>query len=402
LGQARNAAEEAASGFATSVEREARALVDEAGPAAGLVLTALALKHLSLLQGTLEEQRESLREPVAQAESEMARAFKAVEMAASRSRFGWLRGLRKPLAAYLSAASLAFRLRYAFDLTEAVLAALSQADEHLREFQPRLQGMLDRFALVRDRCRRWTQEFESYEPTPVTEIIQRPLYETAQLQRLYRDSYATDWGTTSQEMEGAVRQSLGGLSLWLDSEDQTIYAALIEALLPVFEPTIRMTADDFVRWLSAVGETSPELLLRDSELLAPVLCRYDRARLPDSGAFEDTAFRILGVPDRDCSAFSGVADVLLVSTGDPDRIVHLSLKLGFPASALWHHERYQRAAEEVRRRGRVAQQIYPDFPYDGRRDPPPDDEHGAGGRARGRRRPAQQRPGRPEEGRDER
>jgi hypothetical protein len=295
----------------------------------------------------------------------MARAFKAVEMAASRSRFGWLRGLRKPLAAYLSAATLAFRLRYAFDLTEAVLAALSQADQHLRELQTRLQGMLDRFALVRDRCRRWLQEFESYEPTPVTEIIQRPLYETAQLQRLYRDSYATDWGTTSQEMEAAVRQCLGGLSLWLDSEEQAIYAALIDALLPVFEATVRMTADDFVRWLSTAGETSPELLLRDSELLAPVLCRYDRARLPDSGAFEDTSFRILGVPDRDCSAFSGVADVLLVSTGDPARIVHLSLKLGFPASALWHHERYQRAAEEVRRRGRIAQQIYPDFPYDG-------------------------------------
>ena len=105
---------------------------------------------------------------------------------------------------------------------------------------------------------------------------------------------------------------------------------------------------------------SPQGFLRDSEALATVLCRYDRARLPDGGDLDQGSFRILGVPDRERSVFASMADALVVSTGDPHRIIYLQLKLGFPASALWHYRRYEHAHEEIRGQGRLALRIYPD------------------------------------------
>lgn len=359
LRDASRASVSAAESFALALEREARAIVDGIGPAAGHTLAEEALNRLAAIQATLEGQRDAMRERLADAESEAARSLQALEAACVRSRFGWLRPIKKHLAAYLSSAALAFRLRYAFDLTQGVLAALSGCGRNLAQLRLSLATTLDSFELVHDRCVRWAQEFESQESSPVAEIIRRPLYSIDQLHRLYQRTYGSPWGVIPDSVESAIRQKIAGISRWIGLGPEQIYVELMEAGEPAFQPTAEMTADGFVRWLSAEGDTSPALLVRDSEELAPALCRYDRARLPDSGAFEDTAFRILGVPDRDDSVFNGVGDALLVSTGDPDHLVYVSLKLGLPSSALWHNERFARASEEIRRGGRVALRIYP-------------------------------------------
>lgn len=361
--EAVQAAKDATREYVGAAGREARIVVDERGPVAGDALIAGALTHIGAMQATLDGQRESLRDPLSQTESETGSAFQALEAAISRPRFGFLRRFRKPLAGYVSAATKAFRLRYAYDLTEGVLAVLAGAQRDLHALHLQLQTMVDNFKLVGERCSRWTEAFESQEVTPVTEIVRRSLCSTDQLRRLYRQTYGGDWGTVPPEMDASVRQAVGRLSRWIDRDKVEIFDELNGALAPLFEPTARMTADDFLRWLSETGDSSPEFFMRDSAALAPALCRYDRARLPDAGAFEDTAFRIVGVPDRESSTLAGVGDVVLVSTGDADRIVYLSLKLGIAASTLWHHERYLSAAEEVRRRGRVAQRIYSGFPY---------------------------------------
>jgi hypothetical protein len=376
---------EAVSAYLESLDQEARASVDEGGPAAGHLLVDMAVDHAGDLQSTLEDQRNSLRESLAEAEGEMGKAFQALESSASRSRMGWLRGLKKPLAAYVAAATKAFKLRYAFDLTEAALAAISRVHQELKHMRLALQAMGENFALAQEGCRRWVVALESREPTPVEEIIQRPLYETDDLHRLYEQTYGAAWGAVTPELEAAVHQSAGGLSRWLGQKERAIYEELITALLSALAPTASMTADDFVHWLWERGELSPQGFLRDSEALATVLCRCDRARLPDGGDLDETTFRIVGVPDRERSVFAGMTDALVVSTGDQGRIIYLRLKLGFPSSSLWHYHRYEHAHQEIRRQGRVALRIYPDFPYDGRRDPPPDDKFGVGRGNRGPR-----------------
>lgn len=125
-----------------------------------------------------------------------------------------------------------------------------------------------------------------------------------------------------------------------------------------------MTADDFVRWQHRRRGADPKLFLRDCERDAPLLCRFDRARLPGGRDQRTASFVIVDVPERDRSVFFSTPHASLVTTGDPDHIVFLRLKLGYPASALWQYDRYRAAHDEIARGGRVAQDIFPNFPHD--------------------------------------
>jgi len=363
LTEATTMAREAASAFALSIDGETQSLIDEQGLGAGNALARSALEHIDRLESTLEEQRERLHENVSTAEPEAREALRSLETAADRSRTGRIGGLRKPMNRYVEATTLAFRLRFAFNLTEAALAALAKARQPVQALLADTEDLRQAFGTVRERCRQQMTAFESRQLTPVTQMTSRPLYEVDDLHRLYTHTYRADWGTVSPQTSVLVRHSLGGLSRWLRQSEGVVYRDLLAACLPLFSTISSMTADDFVRWLCRDRGFSPALLLRNSEALAPILCRYDRARLPGSGDFQETSFQIIGVPDRESSVFAGTPHGLLVSTGDPDRIIFLTMKFGFPASGLWHFPRYHQAYEEVRRQGLVAQEIYPDFPH---------------------------------------
>jgi hypothetical protein len=363
LTEASATASETASDFALAIEGETRSAVDEQGPTAGKALARAALEHLARLESTLEEQRETLRNELATAESTATEAFRSLKAAANRSRTGWTRWLRKPVSEYVEAASLAFRLRFAFTVTEAALAALAKARQPVQRLLADTEDLRQAFATVRERCRQLMGAFESPQPTPVTRVTCRPLYRVDDLHRLYRQTYGVEWGSASRWMSALTRHTVGGLSRWLKQNDGAIYGELLTACLPLFSAISSMNADGFVRWLSQERGFSPDLLLRNSKALAPVLCRYDRARLPEGGDFQETAFQIVGVPDRESSVFAGTPHGPLVSTGDPDRIIFVTLKFAFPASALWHYPRYRQAYEEIRRQRLVAQEIYPNFPY---------------------------------------
>jgi hypothetical protein len=359
LRHAARVAATASSAYASVLATAVRSAVDDAGPTCGLGLPRGALWHLAEIQSTLERQRDAMRGPLDTADAEAARTLEALSAACGPSRFGWLRPVRKLLNAYLTARGMAFRLRLAFDLTQAVLAALAEGQASVDGERQLMEATVDSFRLARARCVRAVEAFEARESTPVSEIIDRPLYTISQLQTLYRQTYGVAWEDVPLALESAVRQSIDGLSRWIGLDEENLCVQIASMVRPEYGLIAGMTADDYARWLTDLGETTPELLARDSEELAPALCRYDRARLRDTGAFEDTSFRIMGVPDRETSVLAGAGDALLVSTGDPERLTYLSIKLGLPASSLWHFERYQQAASEVARRGRIAQRIYP-------------------------------------------
>ena len=57
---------------------------------------------------------------------------------------------------------------------------------------------------------------------------------------------------------------------------------------------------------------------------------------------------------------------LTVTDGDPERIIFMVLKLGYPASSVWHYPDYKEANDRIRSHGNIAHRIYPGF-----RDDPP-------------------------------
>lgn len=354
--------------FVAAVREEAILLVDTKIPPMARLLAEGALGRVGSMEATLLGQRDAIREDLAVGERAASAALQALASALSGSPLARLRGHKRALGRYVEAATNGFRLRFAFNLTEAALAALADGRRALQALVSTIEDQEQALQAVGQRCRRATEAFESRETTPVEEIIERPLYDIPDLHRLYRDTCGSEWGTVSEETAAAVRHALGGLSRLLGQEESVIYEEMLAAALPLFSPISSMTADDFVRWKYRQLDRSPDLLLRDSEVLAPTLCRYDRAKLPEGGDQREASFVIIGVPDRDRSVFSGTPHGLLVSTDDRSHIVVLRLTMGYPPSSLWHYDRYRQAHAEIGQQGRVAQDIYPGFPHELRRE----------------------------------
>lgn len=200
--------------------------------------------------------------------------------------------------------------------------------------------------------------------TPVQELVERPVLRRDDLRALYTSVVGAGWDEVAPELEQRLRHELAPLSWWLNATEDHIRSATLAAALPAFDVITHMSADDAFRWRAERTGRLPEIVLRDLIDMAPVMCRYDRARLPDAGALHERSFTMIGVPDRDASFFAGTQQATLVTTGDPTQIVVLQLKLGFPPSAIWGFDRHLRAYEEVRRAGIVAQDIYPGFPHE--------------------------------------
>ncbi|MDI6872042.1 MAG: hypothetical protein QME79_12010 [Bacillota bacterium] len=350
-------------GFAGAVEGEACRILDTGGVPAGGAFARGGRQFIANQMATLEGHRGEIGAELTAAQTVADSAFRAFEAAATGPWFALLRRRKARVDMWLAAADNAFRLRFAYELTGAALAALAETEQTLNSIVTDVETLEAALVSARDRLREGVASFETRPATPVSQVTERPLYTLEDLARLHRDRFGVDLGSLTDAMRGEVQERLGGPSSLLRCPSQTVVAELLQACWPVMKSIAGMTADDFARWLSEEGRMQPSILLKGSETLAPVLCRYDRARFSDAEDLRDSTFVLVGVPDAQTSPLAGVGPGLLVSTGDPERIIYLVLKLGFAASHLWHFPEYRQAYEGVRRQGRVAQEIYPDYPY---------------------------------------
>jgi hypothetical protein len=332
------------------------------------------------LDGTerlLNEQSAGLSVELQAAESLALAALEDLERAVGRG--GVMRGYKKELRAYIERVTEAFRLRYAFDLIEQALVALIGGHEPVKQLFLASTEMRRAMRAIATSLLAGAQALEDQRLTPVQELIERPVLRRDDLRGLYTLVVGAGWDEVAPVLEQLLRHELAPLSSWLNAVEEDMRSATLAAALPAFDVITRMSADDAFRWRAERTGRAPELVLRDLIDMAPVMCRYDRAKLPDGGTLHERSFTMIGVPDRDASFFAGTQQGTLVTTGDPTQVVVLQLKLGFPPSAIWGFERHRRAFEEVRRAGIVAQDIYPGFPHELKRAWAPS-PNGRGGR----------------------
>lgn len=347
---------DASEGYCEHVLRQSRRLLNGNGPAAAGTAVSLALDRVSGIKSTLTGQRDSIAEEVAAAEPAAAQALDTLGDHIARRRF--LKSHRGEIANAIELSSQAFSLRFALDLTEEAIAALSRAWEQLDHFRLRLRDLtVTMNAAARQLAERATA-FERRQPTPLEELVDRPLYVVAELRELYSRASGSAWGTLSDQSISLLRRHLGNIDTLLEASTSDVCQRALDAALPMFESIASMSVDDYFKWSCQRSGTDPELLLRDILSRTRILSRYDRAKLQDGDAMYEQSFVLIGVPARDSSVFSGTVQGDLVSTGDRRHVTVLRMKLGMPPSALWGFDRWRAAYLEVKRRGRHAQDIF--------------------------------------------
>lgn len=339
-----------------------RLLMDMLGPTAGVAAAAATRERLGDIEGVLNRQRADLAGEVEAAEQGAQGALEDLEQAVARG--GFLRGHKKELRVYVERVTHAFKARYAFDLIEAALVALSEGHEPATRFHMSASEMRRAMRAASAQLREDVAAVEERRLTPVQELVERPVLRRDELRALYASVAGGSWDQIPVELDQRLRHELAPLSQLLDVSEVEIKDAVVAATLPAFAKISAMSADDAFRWRCERAGRAPELMLRDLIDMAPVMCRYDRARLPDAGMLHERSFTMVGVPDRDTSFFAGTQLGTLVTTGETRHVTILQLKLGFPPSAIWGFDRHRRAFEEVRRAGVVAHDIFPGFPHE--------------------------------------
>lgn len=352
---------EAVAGYAQATQGDARSLVDELGPAAGISMSEAIRKRFDGIEAVLVRQHEELREEVEVAEPTAQAALEDLEEALERS--GMLHGYKKQLRTYIECVTRAFKVRYAFDLTESALVALTRGHDVAKQLHLHTVELQRSMRAVAGGLLAGAQALEDRSLTPVQELVERPILRRQELRALYESVARSAWEDVPETFDLRLRHELAPLSRWLDVAEEAIRTEVVNAAQPAFTHIAAMSADEALRWRCELSNRPAELALRDLIDLAPVMCRYDRARMPDGGGLHERSFTMIGVPDRDTSFFAGTQQGTLVTTGDARHIVILQLKLGFPPSAIWRFDRHRAAFDEVRRAGVVAQNIYPGFPH---------------------------------------
>ena len=351
----------AVAGYTLAAQDDANSLVDALGPAAGVSMAEAIRLRFSAVEEVLVRQHEGLREEVETVEPAAQAALEDLEEALERS--GVLHGYKRQLRTYIECVTKAFNARYAFDLTESALVALTVGHDAAKQLHLKTAELQRSMRAVAGRLLAGAQALEDRRLTPVQELVDRPILRREELRALYQSVIGSAWEGVPEEFDLRLRHELAPLSRWLDVAEEAIATEIVGASLPAFARIAAMSADQALRWRCERSGRLAELALRDLIDLAPVMCRYDRARLPEGGSLNERSFTMIGVPDRDTSFFAGTQQGTLVTTGDRRHIVVLQLKLGFPPSAIWGFDRHRRAFEEVRRLGVVAQDIYPGFPH---------------------------------------
>lgn len=193
------------------------------------------------------------------------------------------------------------------------------------------------------------------------EIIRRPLYDKTDLHELYELAAGTAPGTVSTQLERELRLRFGALDSLLDQDDDAVRELALAAAGPTFAMITVMSADAFLGWRCERRQQDPAVVLRMLIDRAPLLCRYDRTRLPDDDAAYESSFVLIGVPDEAASTFFGTDQGVLVTTADPRHISILRLTFGMTPTALWGWERMRRARAVLTRRGDDGRSIYPEL-----------------------------------------
>ncbi len=348
--------------YVGATSQHAHGFIDALGPVAANSLTATAERRLTAIGEALVQQRDGLREELEASEITAIAAFEDLEDAVQRG--GLTHGYKKQLRTYIECVTHLYKVRYAFDLTEAALGELNLGQSDIKQLSLSIGELRRALRAVGDALLSGVAALESRRMTPVQELVERPILGRDDLRALYASIAGCAWGDVPDEVDARLRHHLSPVSRWLGATEDEIRDDIVGVTVPVFERIAEMSADDALRWQCERTHLAPEPALRNLIALAPVMCRYDRARLPDAGSLNDRSFTMIGVPDRDASFLAGTQQGTLVTTGDPRHIVVLQLKLGFPPSAIWEFDRHRAAFEEARRLNVVAQDIYPGFPHE--------------------------------------
>lgn len=348
--------------YVAATSADARGLIDGLGPTAATSLADAVEARLKTIEEELVQQREKLRDELEDAELTAAAVFEDLEQAVIGSSL--IHGYKKQLRTYIECVTYLFKVRYAFDLIEAALVALNAGQAAVAQLSRSVAELRRALRSVGDHLLFRVGALESRQLTPVQELVERPLLHREDLRALYASVAGCAWGDVHEEVDARLRHHVAPLSRWLGATEDEIREDITAATMPVFDRIAGMSADDAWRWQCERTHQAPEIALRNFIALAPVMCRYDRAMLPNAGSLNERSFTMIGVPDRDASFLAGTQQGTLVTTGDPRHIVILRLKLGFPPSAIWGFDRHRAAFEEARRLGVVAQDIYPGFPHE--------------------------------------
>jgi hypothetical protein len=150
---------------------------------------------------------------------------------------------------------------------------------------------------------------------------------------------------------------------WHDLPPDHIQALLLSACLPPFQPIAAMSVEDAIAQRAEQDGVTPESYHRWLMERATPSWNLDRTRLPDGGASLQR-LEVLGVPDETRSLYRNHAS-MLVSTGDPYRVIAFVARIGAAHTAIQQWDGYQAAYEQAR--GHVPLHVLPQFQADNER-----------------------------------
>ncbi len=354
--------------LASFLDETFQAALNDHGPAAGLIVMEEECGVIQQYRASLTAQREAIKLDVAARETALVEAGTQLRAAAGLGLLGRVPGagsfarrdVKASLQTYLEARDAVFHGDFALDRADTVLQAFARLLKICEIRRSAGQARRQTLVAARHRSRERQRSFE--ESLGDGPLVERPLHEPEDIRGLFADVLRCEWSALSPEVFAVIRKRAGDLFTLLGESEDEVDDRLRAAALPEVKRVAEMTADDYLGWLLERRGVEPKLFLRDALLQAAPLCRYERTRLPTGDDLADSTFHLVGVPDPERSAFVGLADVLLVATGDPERLAFLTVKVGLPASALWRAPKYRRAYAQEKAAGRVALDIYPGFP----------------------------------------
>lgn len=366
--------------YAGSVIQRARQQLNGSGPTAGATVLRHGLRRLEDISNAVSVQRDELAPEIELMEAAVAEGFIGLDAAAARA--GLLRSVKREVAALLGMLNQSFALRRPFELAERVIAVAGDAKTLLSQAVSSFDALVTNMNAVAADLQITAATFESAEPSPLDEVIRRPLHDADDLHALHELAASTVPGAVSEQLEREIRLRIGVLDPLLDQDGDAVRELALAAAERTFAMVAAMSADGFLGWRCEQRQHDRAVFLRKLIDRAPLLCRYDRTRLPDDDDAYESSFVLIGVPDEAVSTFFGTDQGVLVTTADPRHISILRLTFGMTPTALWGWKRMRRARAALTRRGDDGRSIYPDLRDRPRRARPRGTQRRAGRRAK--------------------
>lgn len=177
----------------------------------------------------------------------------------------------------------------------------------------------------------------------------------------YVDELYRQFAPQQVDPSARLRKHLGGQSLraMTQLDLDALRLLLIDGIRDHFRPIAAIGVEQ------AIADQRDEMSARARReqlfRLATPSWNINPARLPEGGQGL-VRLEVMGVPDSDSTLFKG--EKMMVSTGDSQRLLALSVVAGAPMSALQQHDEFMREMEKVRQRKPLF--VLPDFITDGK------------------------------------